>query len=140
MTGGTCLMSAAQTVSKYLPFLRRYARALTGSQSSGDAYVAATLETLVKDPDLLNSASHPKVALFHVFTSIWNSVPVNGAKETIASPVAAERRISQLTPRPRQAFLLVSLEGFSDDAAAEVLGVEVALFHVLTSIWNSVPG
>ena len=124
-------MTAAQTVSKYLPFLRRYARALTGSQSSGDAYVAATLETLVKDPDLLNSASHPKVALFHVFTSIWNSVPVNGAKETIASPVPAERRISQLTPRPRQAFLLVSLEGFSDDAAAEILGVDVNGFRTL---------
>jgi DNA-directed RNA polymerase specialized sigma24 family protein len=124
-------MTTAQTVSKYLPFLRRYARALTGSQNSGDAYVAATLETLVKDPDLLNSASHPKVALFHVFTSIWNSVPVNGAKETIASPVAAERRISQLTPRPRQAFLLVSLEGFSDDAAAEILGVDVHGFRSL---------
>jgi DNA-directed RNA polymerase specialized sigma24 family protein len=124
-------MTAAQTVSKYLPFLRRYARALTGSQNSGDAYVAATLETLVKDPDLLNSASHPKVALFHVFTSIWNSVPVNGAKETISSPVPAERRISQLTPRPRQAFLLVSLEGFSDDAAAEILGVEVQAFRSL---------
>lgn len=124
-------MTAAQTVSKYLPFLRRYARALTGSQSSGDAYVAATLETLVKDPDLLNSASHPKVALFHVFTSIWNSVPVNGAKEAISSPVPAERRISQLTPRPRQAFLLVSLEGFSDDAAAEILGVDVNGFRSL---------
>jgi DNA-directed RNA polymerase specialized sigma24 family protein len=124
-------MTTAQTVSKYLPFLRRYARALTGSQSSGDAYVAATLETLVKDPDLLNSASHPKVALFHVFTSIWNSVPVNGAKEAISSPVAAERRISQLTPRPRQAFLLVSLEGFSDDAAAEILGVDVHAFRSL---------
>jgi DNA-directed RNA polymerase specialized sigma24 family protein len=124
-------MTAAQTVSKYLPFLRRYARALTGSQSSGDAYVAATLETLVKDPDLLGSASHPKVALFHVFTSIWNSVPVNGAKEAISSPVAAERRISQLTPRPRQAFLLVSLEGFSDDAAAEILGVDVHAFRSL---------
>ena len=124
-------MTAAQTVSKYLPFLRRYARALTGSQSSGDAYVAATLETLVKDPDLLNSASHPKVALFHIFTSIWNSVPVNGAKEAIASPVPAERRISQLTPRPRQAFLLVSLEGFSDDAAAEILGGDVNAFRSL---------
>src|ERR1041385_8253978 len=89
---GPVHMTAAQTVSKYLPFLRRYARALTGSHNSGDAYVAATLETLVKDPDLLNAASNPKVALFHVFASIWNSVPVNGAKETIASPVAAERR------------------------------------------------
>jgi len=124
-------MSAAQTVSKYLPFLRRYARALTGSQSSGDAYVAATLETLIKEPDLLNSASQPKVALFRVFTSIWNSVPVNGAREAPASPIPAERRISHLTPRPRQAFLLVSLEGFSDDAAAEILGEDLQNFRGL---------
>ncbi|HEY1541997.1 MAG TPA: response regulator [Xanthobacteraceae bacterium] len=124
-------MSAAQTVSKYLPFLRRYARALTGSQSSGDAYVAATLETLIKEPDLLNSASQPKVALFRVFTSIWNSVPVNGAKESTSSSIPAERRISQLTPRPRQAFLLVSLEGFADDAAAEILGEDLQSFRAL---------
>jgi DNA-directed RNA polymerase specialized sigma24 family protein/CheY-like chemotaxis protein len=124
-------MSAAQTVSKYLPFLRRYARALTGSQSSGDAYVAATLETLIKEPDLLNSASQPKVALFRIFTSIWNSVPVNGAKEAASSPIPAERRISHLTPRPRQAFLLVSLEGFSDDAAAEILGEDLQNFRAL---------
>src|SRR5450755_677490 len=130
-TGGICLMPAEQTVSKYLPYLRRYARALTGSQSSGDAYVAATLETLIKEPDLLTSSSHPKVALFRIFTSIWNSVPVNGAKDTAGSAVPAERRISQLTPRPRQAFLLVSLEGFSDDAAAEVLGADVRSFRTL---------
>ncbi len=124
-------MSAAQTVSKYLPFLRRYARALTGSQASGDAYVAATLETLIKEPDLLNSASQPKVALFRVFSSIWNSVPVNGAKEAASSSIPAERRISHLTPRPRQAFLLVSLEGFSDDAAAEILGEDLQSFRTL---------
>ena len=124
-------MSASQTVSKYLPYLRRYARALTGSQSSGDAYVAATLEALVKEPDLLEAASTPKVALFRIFSSIWNSVPVNGAKEQIGSPVPAERRISQLTPRPRQAFLLVSLEGFSDAEAAEVLGDDIHAFRSL---------
>ena len=122
-------MSAAQTVSKYLPYLRRYARALTGSQSSGDAYVAATLEALIKEPDLLNSASQPKVALFRVFTSIWNSIPVNGTKEPAGPDVPAERRISQLTPRPRQAFLLVSLEGFSDTDAAEILGDDIQAFR-----------
>ena len=31
-----------------LPYLRRYARALSGSQKSGDAYVRAVLETLVE--------------------------------------------------------------------------------------------
>ena len=124
-------MSAAQTVTKYLPYLRRYARALTGSQSSGDAYVAATLETLIKEPDLLTSASQPKIALFQVFTKIWNSVPVNGAKEAGGSALPAEQRISQLTPRPRQAFLLVSLEGFPDEAAAEILGEDLQAFRAL---------
>ena len=124
-------MSAAQTVSKYLPYLRRYARALTGSQSSGDAYVAATLEILIKDPELVASSSQPKVALFQVFTKIWNSVPVNGAKEASGSPLPAEQRISQLTPRPRQAFLLVSLEGFPDEAAAEILGENLQSFRGL---------
>jgi DNA-directed RNA polymerase specialized sigma24 family protein len=36
-------MSKAHAVAQHLPYLRRYARALTGSQASGDAYVAATL-------------------------------------------------------------------------------------------------
>jgi len=124
-------MSAAQTVTKYLPYLRRYARALTGSQSSGDAYVAATLEILIKDPELVASSSQPKVALFQVFTKIWNSVPVNGAKEVSGSALPAEQRISQLTPRPRQAFLLVSLEGFPDEAAAEILGESLQTFRGL---------
>jgi len=115
-------MTVAQTVSKHLPYLRRYARALTGSQSSGDAYVAATLEALAKEPTMLSSAPQPKVALFRIFSSIWNSVPVNSLKEPAGSVVPAEQRISQLTPRPRQAFLLVSLEGFSDREAAEITG------------------
>jgi DNA-directed RNA polymerase specialized sigma24 family protein len=117
-------VSSAQAVSKYLPYLRRYARALTGSQSSGDAYVAAALEALVKDPSLVDADEQPKVALFRLFTAIWNSVGVNGAPEPIGS-LPVERRLGNLTPRPRQAFLLVSLEGFSEDDAAEILGVDV---------------
>src|SRR6266853_3720354 len=108
-------MSAAQTVTKYLPYLRRYARALTGSQSSGDAYVAATLEALIKDASLLGTASQPRVALFRLFTKIWNSLAVNGASEPIGTTLPVERRLGHLTPRPRQAFLLVSVEGFSEE-------------------------
>jgi CheY-like chemotaxis protein len=93
--------------------------------------VAATLEALIKEPDLLASSSQPRVALFKIFSSIWNSVAVNGMKEPSGPGVPAERRISQLTPRPRQAFLLVSLEGFSDDDAAEILGEDV---HTLRSL------
>src|SRR5439155_1564498 len=41
--------NSSAAVAQYLPFLRRYARALTGSQASGDAYVAASLEALIAD-------------------------------------------------------------------------------------------
>ena len=62
-------MSKAHAVAQHLPYLRRYARALTGSQASGDAYVAATLEALVKDPRSAGirgfAAGHPVSAVFH---------------------------------------------------------------------------
>ena len=48
-------MSRSQAVAPHLPLLRRYARALTGSQASGDAYVAAMLEALLQDPSVLDN-------------------------------------------------------------------------------------
>src|SRR5262245_1411217 len=43
-------LSTSQAVAQHLPFLRRYARAFTGNQTSGDAYGAATIEALIEDP------------------------------------------------------------------------------------------
>ncbi len=57
-------MSLSHEIASHLPFLRRYARALAGSQASGDAYVAATLETLAADADSLPKKSNPQVALY----------------------------------------------------------------------------
>lgn len=112
-------------VAHHLPYLRRYARALTGGQTSGDAYVAATLEAMIKEPSILGDTDKPKVALFRCFAAIWNSLPVNGASELVDSDTPAERRLGQLTPRARQAFLLVSLEGFSEEDAAEILDTDL---------------
>jgi DNA-directed RNA polymerase specialized sigma24 family protein len=117
-------MSKAHAVAQHLPYLRRYARALTGSQTSGDAYVAATLEALVKDPDLLESEDLLRVTLFRLFSTIWNSLAVNGTSDPVASDLAAERNLSQITAKPRQAFLLVSVEGFSEEQAARILDVD----------------
>lgn len=117
-------MSRSQTVARHLPFLRRYARALTGSQGSGDAYVTAVLEALLEDPANLPAEEDPRIGLYRTFTRIWNSVPVNGAADTSQVNLPAEARIARLTPLPRQAFLLISLEGFSEEEAARILGVE----------------
>ncbi|HEX2553758.1 MAG TPA: response regulator [Microvirga sp.] len=116
-------MSTAQLVVQHLPYLRRYARALTGSQMAGDAYVAATLETLVSEPETIGSAGNVKVELFQVFTRIWNSLSVNGRSEQIQRDLPAEVRIGQITPLPRQAFLLSCLEGFSEEEVAGILTV-----------------
>ena len=119
-------MSTSQAVTQHLPFLRRYARALTGSQQSGDAYVAATLEALIADPGVVNNAQSPRVALYGLFAKIWNSVDINGTAEPPGEgQMPVEQRIGHITPLPRQAFLLVALEGFSEEDAAAILETDV---------------
>ena len=118
-------MSRSQLVAEHLPLLRRYARALTGSQASGDAYVAAMLEALLQDPSLLEEKHGPRVGLFRLFTQIWNSVSLNETTEKGGAPVASEQRLSSLTALARQAFLLLSLEGFSEDEVAHILDTDV---------------
>jgi len=120
----------SQMVAQYLPFLRRYARALTGSQASGDAYVSATLETLVNDPALLDGGG-ARVGLYRLFTKIWNSIGVNNETPRSVDNMPADVRLANLTPRPRQAFLLVALEGFSEEEAARVLDVDVPALRAL---------
>jgi CheY-like chemotaxis protein/DNA-directed RNA polymerase specialized sigma24 family protein len=113
-------------VVQHLPFLRRYARALSGNQPSGDAYVAATLESLIASPKLLESGPNPRVALYALFTKIWNSVGVNGKAEADPQPtLPPEQHLTQITPLPRQAFLLVALEGFSEEDAARILDCDL---------------
>lgn len=118
-------MSTSQAVAQHLPYLRRYARALTGSQASGDAYVAATLEALIQDPKVLESGASTRIALYKLFSKIWNSVAVNGKPAAGESNQPVERHLAQIPPMPRQAFLLIALEGLSEDDAAKVLDVDV---------------
>jgi DNA-directed RNA polymerase specialized sigma24 family protein/CheY-like chemotaxis protein len=123
-------LSTSQVVAQHLPYLRRYARALAGSQQAGDGYVAETLEAVVEDPSLLETGDSTRVALYKLFTKIWNALPLNGgAGGDARQPV--ERHLAQIAPLPRQAFLLVALEGLSEDDAAKVLDVDVPKLRTL---------
>ena len=119
------MSNSSAAVAQYLPFLRRYARALTGSQTSGDAYIAATLEALIADRTVIEDPRGPRVALYRLFTKIWNSVAVNGAPAATEEELPGEHKLADITPLPRQAFLLVALEGFSEPDAARVLDIDV---------------
>jgi len=121
------VMPMTTTIAPHLPYLRRFARALSGTQGAGDAYVAATLETLIEDPSLVDASLEPRVALYRTFLNLWNSVDLNLKPEaTDGQPLAVDRKLESITPMPRQAFLLCSVEGFSNGEAATILNVDVS--------------
>ena len=117
-------MSIAESVAPHLPYLRRFARSMTGSQDVGDSYVVAVLETLIADPNAFDTALLPRVALYKTFVKVWNSLSMRQVAGDESSPPdisAPDRRLEALTPEPRQAFLLAAVESFSLDEIAKIL-------------------
>ena len=127
-------MSVAERVTAHLPYLRRFARAVTGNQKSGDAYVVSTLEAMLADPAIFSEALPTRLALYRTFLKILNSIPVNlqNASE-VQHPglAAAKRNLETLAPPARQAFLLIAVEEFSPQDAALVLDIEESVLHRL---------
>lgn len=110
-----------------LPFLRRYSRALTGSQDSGDRYALATLETIVADPGVLAEDPTPKLGLFRTFHGIWSTsgAPVGKASDiSDLLELRAQWRLGHLEPNTREALLLYTIEGFSFEGVAHIMGIE----------------
>ncbi len=116
-------MNISREIAPHLPYLRRFARALCGSQKGGDAYVVATLEALIADIDAFPANLSAKVGLYHLFMASWSSIPVNVEDRANDEISAAERNVSLLTPRSRQAFLLRTVEGFSIEDVAAILAI-----------------
>ena len=120
-------MSLGQELAPHLPFLRRYARALTGSQTHGDAFVRATLEAIVAAPDSFPRDVEPRLGLYKTFHAIWSTANVEENEHLSEDDLAdaegiAQARLSRITPLSRQALLLTSLEGFSSRDAAYLIG------------------
>lgn len=119
---------AANEIVAHLPFLRRYARALTGSQASGDRYAAATMEAILADWSLMDSKLGARVSLFRAFQSVWSS-----SGSTLSEPAAgsgsggaearAQARMANLTPQSREALLLRVIEEFRSDEVAQIMRI-----------------
>src|SRR5208282_55744 len=105
-------MSVSQAIAPHLPSLRRFARTLSGSQQSGDAYIVALLETLIGNPAIFPSGLTPKIALYRLFLRIWNSVNADTLKDFGGERSEGLQSLQSLPPRPRQALLLLAVEGF----------------------------
>jgi CheY-like chemotaxis protein len=125
-------MSISQEVGRYIPYLRRFSRALTGSRAGGDAYALAALETLVADQSEksgkagLRPGDDPKIVLYRILLDIWSAAPINthtDADEAADLDPGARRNLDAISIRPRIAFLLSALEGFDLDEVARTLDV-----------------
>jgi DNA-directed RNA polymerase specialized sigma24 family protein len=113
-------MSLVEQLGPHLPYLRRYARALTGNQKSGDAYVKAALQALAAGEAELEELP-PKVALYKLFQVIWGETGAKLENAPEQTGDAITQRVMRIPPRHRQAFLLTALEGFTIDEAAQIL-------------------
>ncbi|MDB5724714.1 MAG: Two-component response regulator [Novosphingobium sp.] len=119
-------MPIGDQITTNLPYLRRYARALTGTQASGDAFVRATLEAALADSDLRASLADGRVPLYRAFTKLWDSASLEVAGVGAAEGVheaAAQERLAHVTPPNRQALLLTTIEEFSIEDAAEIMDI-----------------
>lgn len=125
-------MPTAQ-ILPYLPYLRRYARALIGAQDSGDEYVRACVEAIIEEPELIPSGADVRVQLFASFHAVWTvlgggfaeiDAPGDGGEDLAEAGTAVKRTLTALPSKERQVLLLVSLEGFSFEETAYILGIE----------------
>src|SRR5215210_7152525 len=102
-------MALANAIAEHLPYLRRYARALSGTQTSGDAYVRACLEAIVADASVLGTDVPPRVGLYRLFHRLWATTDIEARplhNDGRPKEAGVERRLEELTPAHRQALLL----------------------------------
>lgn len=114
----------AGAIGASLPYLRRYARALTGSQQTGDRFAAATLEAILAEDRPFDPASEVKQALFRAFHLVWTSAgaPLGTPDDPLSA--RAQEHMARLTPNTREALLLHTIEGFRPDQIGAIMGCD----------------
>jgi len=125
-----------QQLAPHLPFLRRYGRALTGSQVQGDRYVRATLEAIVAAPEEFPRDVDPRLGLYRTFQVIWNSSHIDeqpDAGSVEDSEAIARARLARMSPLSRQALLLTAMEGFTPEDAAYLIDDDTSRVEALVS-------
>jgi len=113
---------SSEPILRLTPYLRRYARALTGSQAEGDSLVQATLENLLRGVVELDRSGTLRPALFKAMHETWREA-LNGHSIDAPKKLPADVRLQRMSPEHRTVILLVLMEGFSFAEAAYILGI-----------------
>ena len=115
-------MWLSAVITPHVPYLRRFARSLTGTQAAGDACVAATLEAIIANPSIFSPGADPKVTLYRLFLHILRrKAPACGAAPAVIDDVPAFKKISAIPEQARIAFLLSAMEEFTVPEIAQTL-------------------
>jgi CheY-like chemotaxis protein len=115
------MATQADKIRQNLPYMRRYARAVSGDQRVGDAAVRACLQRLLAAPPANDDID--RRTLFRLLHEVWQDPPIAPAVEPGVTPIIVAR-LDSLSPRRRQALVLTLLEGFSSADAAYILGID----------------
>ena len=123
--------AVVQHVVQHLPFLRRYARALSGNQESGDAYVAATLESLISSPKILDSQLESAGC---ALSAVHQDLELGAAERQgrcrradFGAGTASDADHAAAAPGVPAG----GLEGFSEEDAAQILECDLATLRGL---------
>ncbi|KIN65830.1 Two-component response regulator [Sulfitobacter noctilucae] len=133
MSEGANPQNISDQLGANIPYLRRFSRAMTGSQQSGDTFAAATLEAILADRSVLDGHD-VKTGLFKVLYSIWASAGAPVEEGENGAHAKAQRRLATLTNNSREALLLHTIEGFSFSEVGEIVGVTQSEAEELISI------
>lgn len=129
--------SFADQIGQNLPYLRRYARALTGGQTTGDAYASATIEAILQDPEAFPTGGNARLMLYRTFHNIWvgSGALIEAGESGLLATL--QRRLAELTPGAREALLLNTIEGLPASSIALIMDLSVAEIDDLIAIGRS---
>ncbi len=108
----------SRQIGRHAPYLRRYARALTGSQATGDSLVQAAMEGLLSGEITLQAALPVRPALYAALHDAWAKSP---GRSGDGRAQGADLHLQGLTAQERATLLLTAMEGFSPSETAEIL-------------------
>ena len=129
--------SFSDLIATELPYLRRYTRALTGSQARGDKYTVATLEVILKDRSAFDNELPTKVNLFKCFHAIWTTSGQQFAEPEDDLRSRAHGLLANLTANSREALLLRTIEEFTLNHIAVIMDTDVEDVRALIGAANT---
>lgn len=116
-------MPSSQAIAPHLPYLRRYARALTGAQDRGDALVRAALTALASQEERLDESLPPRLGLYKLFQRFWTAAADSRRSRQRAGELQGpDQRLGALSAGARAALLLTAVEGFSLEETGAIVG------------------